>query len=178
MFNLPFLGMSILYPRGRKALNPTMRSGCSWKSCETRRMTPGVSMLEQRTQMGKSVSGSQLKTKSISDSRDSAPKPASHWRQSTLKYDWGDSADCDLLQKQPDRGSLCHPGENHRGMGSFLWLQSGPKPSHWACGRKPDQPCHISSEEDAAWWGCDSRESKSQRAQVLVLSLHQSTQPQ
>lgn len=61
MFNLPFLGMSILYPRGRKALNPTMRSGCSWKSCETRRMTPGVSMLEQRTGAGKSVLGSKLK---------------------------------------------------------------------------------------------------------------------
>lgn len=44
-----------------------------------------------------------------------------------------------------------------------------------ACGSKPDQPCHISSEEEAAWWGCDSRKSKSQRAQVLVLSLYQST---
>lgn len=48
MFIRLFLGMSILYPRGRKALNPTMRSGCSWKSWDTRLMTPGVSMLQGR----------------------------------------------------------------------------------------------------------------------------------
>lgn len=73
MFNLPFLGMSILYPRGRKALNPTMRSGCSWKSCDTRRMTPGVSMLEgKRGRVGRSVLGSTRKAKSTPNSLESA----------------------------------------------------------------------------------------------------------
>lgn len=41
----PFLGTSIRYPGGRKALNPKTRSGCPWKSCDTRFITPGVSML-------------------------------------------------------------------------------------------------------------------------------------
>lgn len=43
----PFLGTSIRYPGGRKALKPKTRSGCPWKSCDTRFMTPGVSMLSR-----------------------------------------------------------------------------------------------------------------------------------
>jgi hypothetical protein len=36
---------SILYPVGRKVLNPWMREGWALNRCETRLITPGVSML-------------------------------------------------------------------------------------------------------------------------------------
>ena len=39
---------SILYPGGRKALKPTMSSGCPLKSSKTLLMTPGVSMLKNK----------------------------------------------------------------------------------------------------------------------------------
>lgn len=42
---IPFFGISIRYPGGRKALKPKTRSGCPRKSCDTRFITPGVSML-------------------------------------------------------------------------------------------------------------------------------------
>ena len=47
---MPFLGISIRYPGGRKALKPKTRSGCPWKSCDTRFITPGVSMLLENGQ--------------------------------------------------------------------------------------------------------------------------------
>ena len=39
---------SIRYPTGRKVLNPWMREGWPLKRVETRSMTPGVSILEQK----------------------------------------------------------------------------------------------------------------------------------
>lgn len=93
MFNLPFLGMSILYPRGRKALNPTMRSGCSWKSCDTRRMTPGVSMLERRRiRVGRTVWGAPGKRNLLPTRLTVPPNELLEGQQNTPQCDQCDSA--------------------------------------------------------------------------------------
>lgn len=55
--------------------------------------------------------------------------------------------------------------------GSPSRVQSRPWLQCSAYGKKPGQPCHTSSEGEAAGWGCNSQESKCQRTQVLVLTV-------
>ena len=38
-------GISMLYPGGKNALNPSISSGCAGNNVDTRWITPGVSML-------------------------------------------------------------------------------------------------------------------------------------